>query len=82
MHARRKDGSELPVEIGLGFVREDPDLLAIATVSDASFRLAAEAEMMRALDIIDTAIGAVETAIGAVEHNEKRGTNGKRGASA
>jgi signal transduction histidine kinase len=39
----------LPVEIGLGYVREGSDLLAIATVTDASFRIAAEAEMMRAL---------------------------------
>jgi 4-aminobutyrate aminotransferase len=40
-----------------------------------------ETEMMRALDIIETAIGTVETAIDAVGHNEKRGTNGKRGSS-
>jgi len=40
-----------------------------------------EAEMMRALDIVETAIGAVETATDAVGHNKIRGTNGKRGTS-
>ena len=46
--ARRKDGSLLPVEIGLGPVESDGEVLVIATLRDVSARLATEAALAKA----------------------------------
>jgi PAS domain S-box-containing protein len=39
---RRKDGSELPIEVSLSFISDDPEGLAMAFVTDISARVAQE----------------------------------------
>lgn len=47
--ARRRDGSEFPVEIALNPMREGNDRQVLATISDVTARRAAQAEIERAL---------------------------------
>ncbi len=51
--ARRKDGSEFPVEIGLNPIKTPQGLLILATVVDISARKAAEAKARRQREQID-----------------------------
>ncbi len=48
--ARRKDGSEVPVEIGLSPVQTQEDLFTIATITDITERKAAETRLARQAD--------------------------------
>ena len=45
--ARRKDGSEFPIEIGLSFVETEEGTMALAVVSDITERKRIESEMAR-----------------------------------
>jgi C4-dicarboxylate-specific signal transduction histidine kinase len=47
LFARRKDGSELPVEIGLNPIQTDEGLLVLAAIIDISARRYSEAEIAR-----------------------------------
>ena len=65
--ARRKDGTEFPVEVSLSYIKADDDLLTIAFVSDISIRKHAEEELRREreraqkyLDIADVLLVAID----------------------
>lgn len=65
--ARRKDGTEFPVEISLSYIKTDDDLLTIAFVSDISVRKRAEEGLRREreraqkyLDIADVLLVAID----------------------
>jgi len=51
--ALHKDGRELPVEISLGFVQVEQDLLAVATIRDVSLRKTEEERLRQALAEIE-----------------------------
>lgn len=65
--ARRKDGTEFPVEVSLSYIKIDDELLTIAFVSDISIRKQAEEELRREreraqkyLDIADVMLVAID----------------------
>ena len=60
--ARRKDGSEVPVEIALSSIRTDDGLLVSAAVRDVSDRLRTEVKYQGLLDAAPDAIIAVDAA--------------------
>ncbi|MBL8779270.1 MAG: PAS domain S-box protein [Acidimicrobiales bacterium] len=60
LSARRKDGSEVPVEIALSSIRTDEGLLVSAAVRDVSERKRTEAKYQGLLDAAPDAIVAVD----------------------
>jgi PAS domain S-box-containing protein len=49
LFALHRDGRELPVEISLGFVPDEPGILAVATIRDVSYRKIEESRLRQAL---------------------------------
>ena len=61
LRARRKDGSEVPVEVGLATIRSADELLVVAAATDISFRLELETQLLQAqkLEAIGRLAGGV-----------------------
>ncbi|MCC7354735.1 MAG: PAS domain S-box protein [Anaerolineae bacterium] len=45
--ARRRDGTEFPVEVGLGFIKTDDEVLVMASITDIARRKRAETALQR-----------------------------------
>ena len=60
LYARRKDGSEFPVEVGLGFMTSETGLLVSAVVVDITARKTAEAQREALITELKEALGKVK----------------------
>jgi PAS domain S-box-containing protein len=59
LHARRKDGSEFPIDISLGYTQEKGNPVAVATIRDISLRKQAEEELREAHELRQLTLDAL-----------------------
>ncbi len=71
LHARRKDGSEFPVDISLGYTREEGNPVAVAAIRDISARRRAEEELHEAQELGQLALDALGSHVAVLD---KEGT--------